>query len=64
LKAEVQWKVAEDDAVSESVERGTPIVLQKRNEVSRTIRQLATALAHSDGVHRAEEAELVGAGSD
>ena len=64
LKAEVQWKVAEDGAVSESVERGMPVVLQKRNDVARTIRQLASSLVHDGGVCRNEADELVGAASN
>jgi len=56
LKAEVQWKIPDGgDAVMESVERGSPIVLQKKNEVARAIRQLAGVLVHGDGPHRVEE---------
>ncbi|HZU43031.1 MAG TPA: hypothetical protein VE994_10195, partial [Terriglobales bacterium] len=56
LKAEVLWKIPDGgDAVMESVERGSPIVLQKKTEVARAIRQLAGVLVHGDGPHRVEE---------
>lgn len=59
LKAEVQWKIPDgDDAVNESIERGTPIILQRKNDVARAIRQLAGTLVHSDGPHRSQEPEL------
>ena len=59
LKAEVLWKMPDDgSAVCESVERGTPIVLQKKNDVARAIRQLAATLVHSEVPHRGQDAEL------
>lgn len=62
VNADVEWKIPDGtDAVNESIERGTPIILQKKNDVARAIRQLAGTLVHSDGPHRVEESsrELV-----
>jgi len=59
LKSDVQWKIPDGaDVVAQSVERGAPIVLQKKNDVARAIRGLATSLAHTDSPHRAEDREL------
>jgi len=56
VNGEVQWKIPDgSDAVNESIERGTPIILQKKNDVGRAIRQLAGTLVHSDGPRRVEE---------
>jgi Flp pilus assembly CpaE family ATPase len=57
LNGEIVWKIADgSEFVDECVERGTPVVLQKKNEVARAIRALASTLAHTDTRHREAEA--------
>ncbi len=55
LNGEIQWKVPDgSEFVDECVERGSPVLSQRKNDVSRAIRALASALAHTDPTHRAE----------
>lgn len=56
LNGDIQWKLPEgSDAVSDSVERGSPVVLQKKNELAKAIRALAASVAHTDAPHRGAE---------
>jgi hypothetical protein len=46
----VIWKIPNAfDAVADSIDRGSPIVLQERSEISRSYRGLAAALAGDSG---------------
>lgn len=57
INGDVRWKIPEAaDFVTQCVERGTPLVLEKKHEVARAIRQLAAAVAHTDAPHRAADA--------
>ena len=53
LNGDIHWKVPDgSEFVDECVERGSPILLQKKNEVARAIRAIASELAHTDAPHR------------